>query len=152
MAGNYEKVIKAVEQYLEDTGSLGPDRSKSTKEVVKALRDKIAAGELDVGVGDSAMIGFLAKAAHKDDNSGIVTNGPWTGYWYEPPTPKPVDEPENVPEQGTPGPKERDLYPLMELWLQEKGYVAKDMANLKGGGSWGNPDIIGVDVDQLMGL
>jgi hypothetical protein len=40
----------------------------------------------------------------------------------------------------------------MELWLQKKGgYIAKDVANLKAGGRWGNPDIIGVNLVQLMG-
>ena len=54
MAGSYETIIKAVEQFLKDTGSQGPDRSKSTREVISALREKIAAGELDVDVGDGA--------------------------------------------------------------------------------------------------
>jgi len=158
MAGAYKTIIKAVEKFLQDTGSLGPHRSKSTKEVVNDLREKIAAGELDVDVVDGTMINYISEAANKDENSGIVTGGPYTGYWYDltekvPPAPEPVDEHKIVQEQGTPVTiVERDLYPLMELWLQKKGYIAKDMSNLRGGGRWGNPDIIGADIVQLMGV
>jgi hypothetical protein len=107
MVGAYDTIIKAVEQFLKDAGSVGPDKSKSTREVVSALRSKIEAGELDVKVSDTTMINYISEAANKDDDSAIVTGGPRGGYWYDltakvPPAPKPVDEHEIVQEQGTP--------------------------------------------------
>jgi hypothetical protein len=39
----------------------------------------------------------------------------------------------------------------MELWLGKKSYTAKALPNLKSGGIWGNPDIIGADRVELHG-
>src|SRR5208337_5126578 len=158
-SATYKTIIEAVEKYLrDDTQSLGPDKSKSNKQIVRALKRKIHAGELKVDVADGTMLAYLSEAANDDGDSGIVSGGPHAGYWYDRSSktstePKAVDEQEIAEQHGKKITiNERDLYPLMELWLQTKGYAAKDMSSLKRGGRWGNPDIIGVERVELMGV
>jgi hypothetical protein len=44
--------------------------------------------------------------------------------------------------------REMLLYPILENWLLVQGYQAKDISNMKAGGPWGNPDILGLTLEQ----
>lgn len=46
---------------------------------------------------------------------------------------------------------EKKLYKLIESWLQSKGFRTKDTSEMKVMGKWGNPDVTGIKVDELLG-
>jgi hypothetical protein len=157
MAGGatYKTLIDAVEEYLKESGSISRDKSKSNKEIVDAIKKRIAQGLLNIDVTEGTMLSYLSDAANNDADSPIVSGGPRRGYWYEEitaPSEKPVESEEVKAETGKAiSIVEKDLYPLMELWLQQKGFTSKDLSTLKSGGPWGNPDIIGAQRVELFG-
>jgi hypothetical protein len=153
----YDAVIRAAEDFLKQTESTAPSSSKSNKQIINAIRERIGSGSLSMDVTDGTMLSYLSQAANNDSEGNIVSGGPRGGYWYDPKSrasfeEKTLDKTEISPEKGKPVTVvEKDLYPLMELWLEKKGYKSKDMSNLKSGGRWGNPDIIGAERVELFG-
>ncbi|MCW6508458.1 hypothetical protein [Lichenifustis flavocetrariae] len=154
--GTYDLVVGAAEEFLKASDSVSANKSKSNIQIIDHLKKRIEAGTLQVSLSDGSMLNYLSVAANNDPQSGIVSGGPRKGYWYDPDAKskseaKPIDE----EQLGTGNNKttiyERDFYPIVQLWLEQKGYKAKDMSNLKSGGAWGNPDIIGVDRVELFG-
>jgi len=45
--------------------------------------------------------------------------------------------------------RENGLYKVLRDWLESRGYQAKVTATTKSGGTWGNPDITGLRLDEL---
>lgn len=119
------------------------------------VKRQVKSGQLNIDLADGSILNYLSNAANNDSDSSIISGGPRKGYWYEPPTQapaKPLDQEEvTAPSGAAITILERDLYPLMELWLQQKGYTSKDLSTLKSGGPWGNPDIIGAERVELFG-
>jgi hypothetical protein len=159
MAGTaYKAIIDAAEEILKSAGSKGPESAKSNKQIVGAIREKIANGTLNIEATDGTMISYLSYAANNDPDSAIVSGGLGRGgYWYDeskktsPRAKAPEQEEISIEKGKSTKVQEKDLYPLLELWLEQKGYKSKDLSNLKGGGRWGNPDIIGVERVELFG-
>jgi len=155
LGATYRALIEAVQAYLERTGSKSQDTSKSNKQIVDEIKKEVAAGSLNIDLADGTILNYLSYAANSDIDSSIVSGGPRRGYWYEPPiqsAAKPVEQAEvSVASGGSVTILERDLYPLMELWLQQKGFTSKDLSTLKSGGPWGNPDIIGFERVEVFG-
>ncbi len=151
----YKALIEAVERYLNDEGSKSQATAKSNKEIVDEIKRQIASGVLAVDLTDGSILAYISEAANNDAESSIVSGGPRKGYWHEPPAPpteQPIEQTEVKAATGAPVTiLERDLYPLLELWLQKKGYTSKDVSQLKKGGPWGNPDIIGAERVELFG-
>ena len=156
MAGLYGALVDAMEEFLKKTDSTGPKTSKSNKEIVKAIKQKVEQGLLSVKASDGTMLNYLSRAAH-DVDSGITSGGPRSGYWYSgaaKTTQRPDESDDRSGEiSGEPRSNllECDLYPLVELWLEENGYTSKDLSHLKSGGPWGNPDIMGGDLVSVFG-
>lgn len=155
MAGQaYADFIDAVRGYLQRTDSTEPKDGKSNKEILQDVLRSIESGELNISLGEGTMVSYLSRAANQDETSGIVSGS--NGYYLETPTMLPevkvADEQKVTSGKGkTATIREQDFYPLMELWLNKKGYAAKDTSNLKSDGRWGNPDIIGVERVDLFG-
>lgn len=148
----YAAIIEEVTSFLTIRGSSGPESSTFSKEVVDHVRKKITAGDLLIDVADATILQYVSHAARNDESSRIVSGGPHGGYWIEPVAElqdEPPLEEQTETLQGAAGgvpvkALEKDLYPLMALWLEQKGYQSKDISSLKSGGPWGNPDILGV--------
>lgn len=48
--------------------------------------------------------------------------------------------------------KERDLYPILKEWLFEKDFDRVAItSDLKSNGKWGNPDIVGLNIEDIYG-
>ena len=156
-SATYGVIIEGARDFLKETQSIKSESSRSSREVVRHIRKLIKNGLIQVDATDGTILNYLSKAANSDPLSGIVTGGPHGGYWYDAsneiiPEAKPLDEQEIRSEVGASViVQEKDLYPLMELWLEKKGYSAKDMSSLRSGGRWGNPDIIGAELVELFG-
>jgi hypothetical protein len=74
----------------------------------------------------------LSVAANNDPGSGIESGGSRGGYWYEQPLEPPAEpEPEQEEINSSQGVKitilEKDLYPLMALWLEKKATRLKTL-------------------------
>jgi hypothetical protein len=76
----YRTIIDAVEKYLRETQSLSRENSKSNKQIVNAIKEMIANGELTVDLSDGTMLAYISEAANNDDNSRIISGGPHAGY------------------------------------------------------------------------
>lgn len=156
-SSTYDTIVRAVEEYLNGKKCNGPEKIQHSSDIIKHIRKKIEANELSVDATDGTILSYISTAANSDANSGIKSGGPHRGYWYEPlpPEGETCDIPEKEVVKLEKGQeidvREKDLYPLVELWLQQKGYKSKDMSTLKSGGKWGNPDIIGADRVELFG-
>ena len=153
----YIQIVKLGEEFLKSRGYTSQENKTSSRAVVDAIQSEIANRHLELGVVRGTIFSYISHAANNDDNSSIASGGPWGGYWYDESSLgevsiKPVDVAEIETEHGKPVSfNERDLYPLLHLWLSAKDFVAKDVSNLKSGGKWGNPDVIGVKRVDLFG-
>jgi Uncharacterized protein conserved in bacteria len=136
-------------------GGVTADKPMSSKDLVAAVRAAINAGELDTTISDSTILQYISAAVNNDPDCVIASGGSWGGYWLkavsaEVASVEPV--PEVVHTSASGSFKEFDLYPLVSFWLEsKKNYTAKDLSSLKGGGKWGNPDIVGVSRTDLFG-
>ncbi|MEV8649375.1 hypothetical protein AB0V79_17130 [Mesorhizobium ciceri] len=115
-------------------------------------------GQLKPTLARNTIFNYLSQAANTDQESTIVSGGAWGGYWLDtsptlaPESPSPSEVATEVQAgRGTISFQEKDLYPLIRLWLETKGYVAKDAATKKSGGKWGNPDIVGMNRVEILG-
>lgn len=156
-SATYALFVSAVEDYLRSTGSIDRQKSKSNKQIINYVRGKILSKELAIDMTDGSMLSYLSNAANQDDTNGIESGGPRAGYWLQSDAQveveaKPEDKAKITAAKGkSVVVREKDLYPLLELWLNQKGYKAKDTSDLKSGGRWGNPDIVGADRVEIFG-
>lgn len=159
MAGtetSYRKIIDAAERYLQDKNHTSQDNSVRAKVLVDAIYKLIEEGMLDVNLSERSVFAYISRAANSDESSGIISGGQWGGYWYEPQfesisAEKPTDEAQIEDSKGKQFSfSERNLYPLIELWLDSKGYKTRDISDKKGGGKWGNPDVVGIIRSELL--
>lgn len=114
-------------------------------------------------VSENVFKSYLSSLS-RDPESRILKDAGSHGYYLKPAEEeKPVEEEEekkmldtNPVEKQDLMPQvkkenERLLYPILEAWLQSKGYRTKNTSMMKGMGKWGNPDITGIVVDESLG-
>lgn len=137
----YMQIVSAAEKTLRALNS-SQEKALPAKDLISRIR--IENGSLTIG--DPTILSYLSYAANHDTLTKIDTGGPRGGYWfneeYQP------TSPEEVP-IVTP-PQEAHLYELVRYWFQTKKIRTRDISQLKAGGLWGNPDIVGVSsIDRL---
>ncbi|WPO39795.1 hypothetical protein [Tardiphaga sp. 42S5] len=152
----YQAINRIAEETLKSHGHTSVGKAMRSRDLVDAIQNEIKAQNLDVVLARSSIFNYISHAANKDESSAIFSGGAWGGYWVqeEAPAPeKPVEKAEiqDVQNAQKVSFSERDLYPLVSSWLQTKGFTSKDVSTLKGGGKWGNPDIVGVKKVDLFG-
>ena len=48
--------------------------------------------------------------------------------------------------------QEKDTYPFLKSWMLEKDFDrVADISSLRGNGKWGNPDVMGLKIDEIFG-
>jgi hypothetical protein len=139
----YLQIVSAAEKALR---ALSPSQDKAlpAKDLISRIR--IENGSLTIG--DPAILSYLSYAANHDTLTKIDTGGPRGGYWYnEEYQPSAQDE----SPVAAPTLREAHLYELVRYWFQAKNNLrAKDISQLKAGGLWSNPDIVGISsIDRL---
>jgi hypothetical protein len=152
----YQTINRIAEENLKTRGHKSSEHPMGSRELVDAIQNDIRAQNLDVNLARSSIFNYISHAANKDESSAIFSGGAWGGYWVQEDAPAPEKPVEKAEIQASHGAQkvsfsERDLYPLVNAWLQTKGFTAKDVSTLKGGGKWGNPDIVGVKKVDLFG-
>lgn len=155
---SYSNLIRNAEEFLRKRGSVSSESSVRSKDIVDHLSKLMSDGELKPPLARNTIFNYLSQAANTDQESSIVSGGAWGGYWLDtsptvaPPSPDPSSVATEVQaDKGTISFQEKDLYPLIRLWFETKGYVAKDAANKRSGGKWGNPDIVGMNRVEILG-
>ncbi len=156
---SYSELVKAAEDFLHEKGG----KSQSGRSVAEHLEKLMNEGKLPE-YPRNTILAYLSKAANRDENSRIVSGGPYGGYSLEneavPPEAAPVTD-ITIPSTNLGGDqfgeqtqiqiKEKHLYPLIEAWLKANDYTARDVSALKAGGTWGNPDLLGVSRVEILG-
>ncbi len=140
---------------MRENGRISSDKSISGVDLATALKQQIESGELQIKISESTIYQYVSKAAN-DDSSEIVSGGVWRGYWLQEhvePSQENAEPEEKVStRQGAElSFKESDLYPLVEFWMSTKYDTSQNVSALKGGGKWGNPDVIGISRLEVLG-
>jgi len=139
----YRQIVATAEKILR-AGSNSQDKALSAKDLIARIRSE--GGTLTIG--DPTILSYLSYAANHDTLTKIDSGVPRGGYWFNNEFEAPiVDE----PPAPAPSPREAHLYELVRYWFQaKKDLPAKDISQLKAGGIWGNPDIVGISsIDRL---
>lgn len=149
---SYQELVKAAEAYLESQAGI----SLSGRKIAEHLEAAMKEGKIDTHPRD-VIYSYLSRAANHDEVSRIVSGGPHGGYSVEK-AQEDVAKDETQPENEVPQAsqtkfqaRESHLYALIKLWLESSDYVSADVSNLKAGGQWGNPDLIGVSRVEILG-
>lgn len=142
----YVQVVSAAENVLRQLNQPNQTVSLSAKDLIARIRSENSA----LTISDQTIFNYVSHAANHDTLTKIDSGGPSGGYWFN----------ENFQaaqaEEATvivPTPREAHLYELVRYWLQaKKDLPAKDISQLKAGGIWGNPDIVGISSTDRLGF
>lgn len=148
-----EKVKKVCDYLLRSKNCFVPAKSMAGKELHKQATEQFG----DVSFEFNTFIQYLANIS-KEIDSVIKCPGRKQGYYVDVTQ---VDQAQGS-EADESGPQdsadvatnkktqiEKLLYPLLKTWLLANDYAAEDVSTLKGNGSWGNPDLLGLKVSRF---
>lgn len=145
------------EHILTNSGANSPSNAKATKFIIGEYRKLFGSypGEIP-DVPENTFTVFLSRISN-DKASRINCPGKKQGYYLD----ALVTEIEEIDEQSTSPeePEERkdivlekNIYPFIKEWLFEKNHDrVADISNLKRNGKWGNPDLIGLNIEEIYG-
>lgn len=144
------------EQRIHDTAVEILQSAKAVQGKGMRLKDLLPAIHAKVGPELAQRVYPVLLAASKNDSSPVRSGGPWRGYFLGQTLTEEesLDDKEEV-KAGKVNLLEADLYPLVGFWLKsKKSYknVSSVLANNRGGGWWGNPDIIALNQIKRFGL
>ncbi len=139
----YKHIVEAAEGIL-SAKSKQLTSALSAKELIAEIRARVA-----LTVGEPTVLSYLSYAANHDNETKIDSGGPHGGYWFN----QSFEQSGTKPESSPITPREAHLYELVRYWFQAKKNIrTKDISQLKAGGVWGNPDVIGVSSTDRLGL
>ncbi len=145
-----QKVARLAEYCLEHLQSTDEKTSKTAREIRETAKelypklfDQIKEGTFNV---------YLSRAP--TINPKVISLGVARGYYYDvdgkfaeqEPDPEEVEGANTCKKQ-----KEAKLYNHVKNWLSANGYRAKTIASGRSLGPWGNPDVVGIQVSELLG-
>jgi hypothetical protein len=149
----YSDYLEAVGAYLRKENATTAQKTKSIREIVEAVK-----GNFDGRLSENSLYNYLNHAAQKDNNSGIISLGPHRGYWLDEAalsTAKKIEDVEQeevTPERINRVRREAALYEPVRKWLVANNYRAENVADMRGGAKWSNPDVVGMRVSKNFGL
>lgn len=156
--------IKILSEYLlNHLGASSVDNSKSTKKVVAAYKGLYKKhSDFVPEIPDNTFIVLLSKIAN-EQGSQINCPGKKQGYYLE----KLVQQLEKIEESEKQERsessseadlkheskfQEKDVYPILKDWLFEKDFDrVANTSNLRKNGKWGNPDLVGLKIEDIYG-
>lgn len=148
----YDQFLRLVQSFLKERNAIQAGAGVSGSEIIRAIKGKVE-------LAHNSMYNYLSHAATHDAKSGIISEGPHRGYWFNQnaleTTQKleaQAQQEEHKAELKERLSRERSLYAVIAQWLSGKGYSASEVSETKSGGKWGNPDVAGVSVAQELGL
>jgi hypothetical protein len=150
----YTDYLDAMRAFLRSENATAAQRTKHAREIVDALKADFT-GRLS----ENSLYNYLNHAAQNDNNSGIISMGPHRGYWLDEGALTTAKKIEHVEEQLEPSPEKKNrirreatLYEPVRKWLAASNYRAENVADMRGGARWSNPDVLGIRVSKNFGL
>jgi hypothetical protein len=155
-ANDRSSQVNVLSEYiLNEFSAFSPTTSKSTKKIIteyKKLLEKYPA--LIPDIPEATFTVFLSKNSN-DQKSRINCPGKKQGYFLDDSVSVAEIEVEEAPiitELKKDIILEKHLYPFIEQWLFEKNHDrVADISSLKKNGKWGNPDLIGINIEEIYG-
>ncbi|MCK3686429.1 hypothetical protein [Maribellus sp. YY47] len=158
--------IRILAEYLlEHLKATTISKSKSSHEVFKAYKDLYDSNpEFIPIIPENTFIVSLSKVS-SEQGTKINCPGRRQGYYLEQlvqtiekieeETKKETEVKEKAVEEDSKSKsliQEKSLYPILKSWLFEKDYDrVADVSNLKSNGKWGNPDLVGLKIEDIYG-
>ena len=150
-----EAVEKVVVFILESAQKTDSNKAMSTDEIQKAYQ-KLQKDNEDIICIPEKTIATTISILSKKADSRIQCKGRKQGYFVSPIINSVEDS--NNDEESVEQPRkgklaEKDLYPLVKLWIESflKSFKAIDISGLRGGLKWRNPDLLGVKEIDFLG-
>jgi hypothetical protein len=149
--GKYETARAAAQAALAALQSDGQDRASGQDLLSWVRRNR----PKDLPSVERSWGSFLTRMLD-DPESHVVREPGRYGYKLEVPavvSPPMAEEARFDDSEASPGKTKREqrLYGLLAEWLEAKEYQAKDTSQLKKGGAWGNPDVVGLRCSEGFG-
>lgn len=143
-------IAKSAAEYILQKGEhTNPDSTVATSDLYQ--RASVEFPEAFADFKESTFGVYLSRAGG-DTSTQINTLGRRKGYYLTRNVAARLleDEPADEEEEKL---KRREslLYSVVQNWLMELGYRAKDVSNQKAGGAWGNPDLCGINLMKRVG-
>jgi len=132
----YKIVREHIEKFLSENGHTDPEHSASSRKIVDELTKTLGKR--------SSYFAHLNQAANTDPESPVQSAGRTKGYFYQ----KDKQQKKGGKTKSEFTLLEKHLYPLVEAWLQQGAGTGSEyketqtVANARGNGPWGNPDIV----------
>ncbi|MCX6578590.1 MAG: hypothetical protein NT166_00220 [Candidatus Aminicenantes bacterium] len=139
--GKYSEALKIATEALKKLKAIDCDNKKKADEIYDYIKKNNPSFAKEMPL--SNFRGYLS-AFIRDDNSEIVKESGRNGYYLK------IAEEDFSEEKKPKACIEKKLYPILEQWLQHKGYKTKDTSNIKIMKKWGNPDITGIKIEQYL--
>lgn len=130
-------------------------KGRTSKNVMR-LSELLSVMEKEIGaqIQGSAMYHVLKKVAARSDSPVSSRLGRNGGYYLSELDASEVEQDLSKLTTSEERKREKHLYPLVTRWLKRvKGLSGvKDISGLKKGGTWSNPDIVGIDIVEDLGF
>lgn len=150
-----EWVARVGEAALRQLGATKAEKKKTADEVLKCVRET----DIEFLPAENTFRAYLSRAAN-DLESAITSAGRGRagGYFVSEFAHRP-DRADGIVEEGEVATgeararveREAQLYPVLKSWLIERGYRADDTSARRKLGRWGNPDVVGIRIDEHLG-
>ena len=147
-----EEILEIAVHILKEHRAVDEKNGMRLASLLKKIKEKIEENNPEINIKESTIYGVIREEAKKEGGN-IFSGGPHRGYFYiESPS-----EDEDIAKEDEENRKnicEKDLYPIVELWLREKKQygVISEVHNKTRNKKWGNPDIVGVNVYDEFGV
>lgn len=153
-----DQVQHLSEFILEHLKATSMNKSKSTHDIFNVYKELFEKHpEFIPDIPNNTFAVLLSKIS-AEQTSRITCPGRRQGYYLE----QLVERIESIDvtqgissggdNTGTEYIKERNIYPILKQWLFEKDYNrVADTSNLKSNGKWGNPDLVGLKIEDFYG-
>lgn len=141
--GKYLEALKIATESLKKLKAKDSENKKKADEIYDYIKKNYPSFAKEMPLQNFRV---YLSAFIRDDKSEIVKESGRNGYYL-----KIAEEDLSEEEKKPKAYIEKKLYPILEQWLQQKGYRTKDTSNMKIMGKWGNPDITGIKIEQYLG-
>ena len=150
------RIARLAEIALNNLDACSPEASKRAGEIKEEIRQLYP--EIFEQIGDGTFHVYISQAPAYSNH--VISRGVGRGYYYQE-SQGVVDEslPDAVLGEGeaadsearTYVAREQKLYEPIKDWLKANGFKAQVVANGRQLGPWGNPDVVGIQVTDVLG-
>lgn len=141
---SFTQTVELGKQVLLKLGATTSEKAQSDRVVYEKYKELL--GSNAQLIPQNTFKQYLCKAAGAQGTE-ILCEGHKQGYYTRVETDVVADDVVDNARVSA----EKDLYPIFVNWLSRNGYSSKDVATSKSNGTWGNPDVVGIKVQEGIG-